>query len=263
MSLGPSCDVGAPPGGPPLDRGEDTAADDEGADVGSVVIYGALEVVHPAEPLDGANHPVRHLFVLHSHHAQAHGAKQGFNDYISEPTECLHRLVRVLTDHCLRGENPTPFQQSGGPELVHGALDGPRRIDHSGAPLFQPVQRVHPEDDLFERTGGDDPGQHQIGLIQLRCFTAEPRAIPDPGDQSFVGNHDSPVASCHRRPLQLLRVPAGAGGEDSDQHYLVSTPIRASKPPVANLGRSPATFLKAGVATPFFRASREEKYSSA
>ena len=45
--------------------------------------------------------------------------------------------------------------------------------------------------------------------------------------------------------------------------YLVSTAIRASSPPVANLRRSSPTFLNPGVAVPFLSASMDGKQSSA
>ena len=45
------------------------------------------------------------------------------------------------------------LQQRRGPELVHRALDGPRRVHHPDAAVLQAVQRVHPEDDLLQRAG--------------------------------------------------------------------------------------------------------------
>src|SRR3954453_20683051 len=122
------------------------------------------------------------------------------------------------------------------------------------------MQCIHPEDDLLQRSRRNDAGEHQIHRVQIGSVAAKRGAGPNRGHQSLIGEDHGLMPPRGRRLLQLLSVPASAGGEHGDTHaYLVSAPIKASNPPVANLERSPATFLKPGVATPFFRAAMEGK----
>src|SRR5690349_12760999 len=122
------------------------------------------------------------------------------------------------------------------------------------------MQRINPIDDLLQGTGRNDPGQNHVSVIQLGSSTPEPCGWPDGGNQPLVRKYAVGVPLLGGRTFQLAALPAGASGQYGQTHrYLVSTPTRASRPPVAKLGRSPAIFLKPGVLVPFLSASIEEK----
>ncbi len=51
--------------------------------------------------------------------------------------------------------------------LVDGRLDGAGRIEHGDARRGDPVQGIHPEDDLFEAAGRHHPHQHAVDVHQV------------------------------------------------------------------------------------------------
>ena len=131
--------------------------------------------------------------------------------------------------------------------------------------LLQAVQRVHPEDDLLQRARRDDPGEHGVGAVQLGRAAPETGAAADRRGEPFVG-HDRPrVPARLDRAGQLPGVPALPGGEDDDVHALPG--LHRDQMREARRWRNWAglatTFLKPGVAVPFFSASIDGKYSSA
>src|SRR5256885_2401042 len=75
------------------------------------------------------------------------------------------------------------------------------------------------------------------------------------------------VPPAGERAAELVGVPAPAlpRGENRDAHrrQLVFCPSSTVNPPVAKLGRSPATALKPAVAMPLSRASLESQRRSA
>src|SRR5436190_1205672 len=85
-----------------------------------------------------------------------------------------HRLVGMLAHDRLGHREPGVREQRRGPELVHGALDRAGRVDHRDAALLERVQRVHPDDDLLERSRGDDAREHG---------TARRKVLPRAGER--------------------------------------------------------------------------------
>src|SRR3989449_6082449 len=146
------------------------------------------------------------------------------------------------------------------PELVHGALDRARRVDHRNATLLERVQRVHPEDHLLERAGGDDARQDGGAAAEIFPGGRESGArSAQARDQRLVGQHPPLVAPLGEGAAEFLPVPAPPPrpGRDSHRGQSVLSPISTVNPPVANAGMSPATALNPGVARPFSMASFE------
>src|SRR5437867_822428 len=128
----------------------------------------------------------------------------------------------------------------------------------SHATLLERVQRVHPEDDLLERARGDDARQYGGAGAEVfpRGREGGTRSA-QARDQRLVGQHPPLVAPLGEGATELLRVPPLPRRQDRDAHgrQLVLTPVSTVNPPVANVGRSPDTALKPGVARPFSMAS--------
>ena len=203
------------------DRGQDPTAEHEHPYVAAVVVDGPLEVEHAPDRLDRLHHPVRHLLVRYPDHAEAHGTEERLDDHVAQPAEGRHRLLRALAHDGLGRRQPALLEQGRGPELVHRALDGARRVHHAHAALGQPVQGVHAEDDLFQGTGGNDPGEDDVGSIQLGRPAPEAGAAAQRRRQSLVGHQIAGVPSGGQRPGQLLGVPPLPGGENDGVHTLL------------------------------------------
>ena len=136
--------------GAALDGTEHSSANNKRAHVHTVVLDGALEVVHAPDLLDGAEHTVRHLLIVHPHHPQPHRPEQWLDDHIAQRSERRGCLLRGVAHDGLRCGDPALLEDRGGPELVHRALDRTWRVQHPDPTILQPMQRVDPEDDLFQ-----------------------------------------------------------------------------------------------------------------
>src|SRR5206468_4253381 len=108
--------------------------------------------------------------------------------------------------------------QRVGVKLVDRALDRARRVDHRNPALFNPVERVDAEDDLFERSIRDDARENSVGLEQCGVVARQQSATADTRDESFVRLHQRGMATLDERATQDVCVPPGAGAENDNVH---------------------------------------------
>src|SRR6185437_11305165 len=103
------------------------------------------------------------------------------------------------------------------------------------------MERIDAIHDLLERTVGDDASENGVGGQEVRILRNERGAAAHRRDERLVREDGG------ARARELIGVPSGARGEDGDEHRRqVSWPTRAENPPVAKLGKSPATAAKPG-----------------
>ena len=134
------------------------------------MIDGALHVEHGARGLERLDHAERDVGIADADEAVAHRAEDRLDHDVAELAHGRHRVRRPLADDGLDRGQPGFLQQRAGVELVHGALDGARRVDDRHAAFLDPVQRVHAVDDLLERAAGNDARQHGVGLEQRHAL---------------------------------------------------------------------------------------------
>ena len=84
------------------------------------------------------------------------------------------------------------------------------------APVLEAVQGVHAVDDLLERAGRDDAGEHGVRAVEIGRAAPEAGPAADRGHQPFVGNDRPGVPARLERAGQFPGVPALAGGEDDE-----------------------------------------------
>src|SRR6185437_3135206 len=126
------------------------------------------------------------------------------------------------------------------------------------------MERIDAIHDLLERTVGDDASENGVGGQEVGILRNERGAAAHRRDERLVWEDGGARAPSGERARELIGVPSGACGEDGDEHRpQVSWPTRAENPPVAKLGKSPATAAKPGVAVPRVRAASESNQSSA
>ena len=153
-------------------------------------------------------------------HAAALRAEQRLDDHVAaQDLERLQGRVGVLADDGGRHAQPGGLQQGRGQVLVHADFDGPRRIEDADAGRLEPVQQVHAEDDLLQRTrrhranqDAVERGKGEPGRVSARRRSAHGR------DDAAEIDGGRFMAERGGGTMQVADVPAVAGREQSDAH---------------------------------------------
>ena len=85
------------------------------------------------------------------------------------------------------------------------------------------MQRVDAIDHLFERSAGNDPREHGVGIEDLAgsrstARATTPRPVPSRATSRFVRQHPAGVPAFGKRAAQIVGMPAGACVEYGDVH---------------------------------------------
>ncbi len=113
--------------------------------------------------------PPGQLLVTDSQQASALGTKQRLDDNVaSEQVERRKCLVRRLSGPGCWHRQARTFEQGQRQVLVNGCLDGPGRIQHRNPERREPMQRIHPKNDLLQASRRHHPHQHAVGRRQIQ-----------------------------------------------------------------------------------------------
>ena len=149
--------------------------------------HDALKVEDGAQPFEGVKGPPRQLLVADPHQAPPLGAEQRLDDDVApQRLECLKGLGRRLSGPGRRDRDARRLEQRQRQVLVDGRFDGPRRIEHGNARRRDPVQGVHPEDDLLEASRRHHPHQHAVGGREVVPGRADATPTAEPGQSRFA-----------------------------------------------------------------------------
>jgi len=163
----------------------------------------------------------------HADHSVTHRAEDRLHDHFAHRPHRGHRVGRALTHDGLGCGKSCLLQQRRRVELVDAPLDRARRVHDLNATLLDPVQRVHPVNDLLERSAWDDPRQYGIGIEQVGAFAGQScrgaACSAEPRDQRLIGSDASGVSARDEGAAQLVGVPTGPRAENDDLHHVTST----------------------------------------
>lgn len=218
--------AGAPAISTTFDGGDDPAADDEGADVAAAVVDRFLYVEDPANAFDRAEDSPGRRFIGKTNHAQTHRAEERFDDDIlTEGAKGVHCGIDGLADDGLWSREACGFENRGCPGLIDGPFDDACGVADVDATLFESMENVDADDELFERAVRNDASENCGGLFKRKFGTSDAPTVSITADDLLVTKFDGFVSSFAEGAFQFVDMPAGTGGEDRNSHDSILRPI--------------------------------------
>ena len=104
------------------------------------------------------------------------------DDHVAQCPDRRHHLVGLLADDRFWSRQAGIVQQRRGVELVDAPLDRARRVHDRHAAILDPMEGVHPINDLFQGPARDNPGQDRVGVKEGDALARE-------GCQGGLKNH--------------------------------------------------------------------------
>lgn len=90
------------------------------------------------------------------------------------------------------------------------------------------MERVHPKDDLLQRTAGDEADEERIVRLQRFSIDLEPGVRREPGDQLRDVKKRGLDTAPGQCVLQGLRVPAPSMSDDADPSILLGASLQSN-----------------------------------
>src|SRR4051794_25564322 len=231
---GAAGEVRPPPLADALDRGDQPRADDNPAHVDAGVRHRLLLGVDGPLYLERAEHALGDVAVLDARHAEPHRAEERLDDHVvAEVVEGRERVLGALGCDRPRCRHPGSRDERRGEELVDGALDRERGVDHAHARRDERVQRVDAEDDLLERPARDPADDHDVAALERDVAAADRDAAVDAADHAGHRREGARVPARAERPGDPLGVPAAGRAHHRDAH------VQACRPRGGTIRRAP------------------------
>ncbi len=188
-------------------RAQHAAVEDEDADVVTGVRYGPLEIKHGADAFQGVERSPGQLAIADAYQAAALGAEQRLDDDVAaEHVESRQGGRGRLAGPGRRDGQAGRVEEGQRQVLVDGRLDRSRRVEHGDARRGDPVQGIHPEDDLLEAARRHHPHEHAVDSSSARGRRlAPPRPVRTGRGGRDLGEGDGHAGPHPSRPAARCR----------------------------------------------------------
>ena len=183
----------------------------------------ALKVEDRAEAFECVKRPPGQLLVADPDQSAPFGAEQRLDhDVASQRIESRQCFGRPLPGPGRRHRQGRRLEQGQRQILVDRRFDGPRRVEDRHARGRDPVQGVHPEDDLLETPGGIIRTSTPSAAVRSSSPAVTRGASRlasddrrDPRKRHRVQRHTQPAG----RAQQVFDMPAEAGNQGDQRRH--------------------------------------------